>query len=288
MNEHSNNNKLTEHMVLTKTRANSLSDITQLNMWGYNLIDVSLFRYMENVEVVSMPINDIRDLQPFANCTKLRQLLLRHNQINDFGQLQNLKNLQNLTTLGLSENPIADSPNYRSTVIQMLPQLKVLDGVEITEMERQNRVNQPAPVTSRQKTKEYIEEFDEYTIIRKKNVNHDAGTDNIRNREHEYEAKTAISSSSSSSGSLKITNDTPRRHRRRRSKENYTNNDKYEEQYKDRYVSRNPGFKGRKHHQNFKDDEGILTAVLSLLPELSTESLSIVINSARKISYQRD
>ncbi|KDR11474.1 hypothetical protein L798_14541 [Zootermopsis nevadensis] len=46
--------RLTEEMVIARTRASDLSNIRKLNCWGSELSDVSLLRRMQNVEVLSL------------------------------------------------------------------------------------------------------------------------------------------------------------------------------------------------------------------------------------------
>lgn len=134
--ERGNNGVLTEHMIIMKTRANSVADVRQLNMWGFHLRDISIFRRMPLIEVIALPINDIEVLEPIQYCTNLRELLLRQNKVSDLSQVSYLQGLDYLRNLSLSGNPVAEASNYRETIISMLPQLTKLDDVEITESER--------------------------------------------------------------------------------------------------------------------------------------------------------
>ena len=59
---------------------------------------------------------------------KLKELYLRKNSITDISDLVYLKHLPQLRVLWLSENPFTDVKNYRSTVLQNLPNLKKLDN----------------------------------------------------------------------------------------------------------------------------------------------------------------
>ncbi|EEB12815.1 leucine rich repeat protein, putative [Pediculus humanus corporis] len=51
--------RLTEDMVVARTRASDLSSIKKLNCWGGELQDISLLRRMNNVEVLSLSFNMI-------------------------------------------------------------------------------------------------------------------------------------------------------------------------------------------------------------------------------------
>ncbi|OHS99174.1 Leucine Rich Repeat family protein [Tritrichomonas foetus] len=305
MDSHSNNNKLTEHMVLTKTRANSLTNIVQLNMWGYNLVDVSLFEYMENIEVVSLSINNIRSLQPFSKCTKLRQLLLRHNEIDDFDQLNFLINLHNLTNLGLSENPIASQSNYREIVINKLPQLKILDSIEITESERHAKSQyREEPITSSNSNGSYRSNNSQNSNHIISLCSNDLEFNDKHNNETNHRSRKNFNCNfdqqnyyNENQEIIETTkpNDSPRRHRRRRNRENSDRN-KIQNSFNEekmlihsrslRYSNDTVNYSRIKSNES--NEDAILTAVLALLPELSSESLSIVINTAKRVSIQKD
>lgn len=131
-----NNNKLTEHMVFNKTRANSLSDVVNLNMWGYNLTDVSIIERMVNLEACSLSTNNITTLKQFSKCVNLKQLYLKQNNISDFRELDYLRNLKKLHTLWLDGNPITMHPDYRKKVFSILPNLRNLDENTVTHRDR--------------------------------------------------------------------------------------------------------------------------------------------------------
>jgi hypothetical protein len=120
-----------EHMIFQRTRTQSLSDVRSLNLWGYHLDDVSILSQLPNVETLSLPLNNISTLAPFASCTNLRSLFLRQNQISSFDEIDHLRDLPHLTTLSLSDNPIARDPHYRAIVLRKLPQLQKLDETPV-------------------------------------------------------------------------------------------------------------------------------------------------------------
>ncbi len=59
---------LTENMVLSKSKMDTLNHVKALNLWGNDLTDVSLLHRMPNVEVVSLSINRISSLKDFQYC----------------------------------------------------------------------------------------------------------------------------------------------------------------------------------------------------------------------------
>lgn len=228
MNEHSNNAVLTEHIILTKTRANSLNDVKTLNMWGFNLKDITIFERMPNIEICSLAVNQISDISPLAFCRKLRELYLRQNAISDFKQLTYLQDLRHLRILSLSGNPIAESPNYRQIILKALPNLEKLDDISASQV--------VAPPPEPQSQAQNIQKF----------------TSPAQGQDH-YKVN----------------------HQRRQS---YDDNQRYQQQRPTK----------NKTNVNTRSDESALTAILALLPELSPDSLSIVLQAICDLSKRNE
>lgn len=133
--------KLTRELIAQKAKSDRIQNIKNLNLWGSNLDDISIIKDMPSLEIVSLSVNKIRTLKPFANLNNLKELYLRNNLIADLREIQYLTKCENLKILWLSENPISNNKNYRALVIQMLPQLAKLDDIMITEAERENACN---------------------------------------------------------------------------------------------------------------------------------------------------
>ncbi|XP_025263924.1 protein tilB homolog isoform X3 [Camponotus floridanus] len=119
--------KLTEEMVVARTRVSDFSAVKKLNCWGTELTDVSILRKMINVEVLSLSINNINTLADFQCCHKLQDLFIRRNNIKDLNEICYLQGLPNLRNLWLGENPCAEKEGYRLAVLRALPNLEKLD-----------------------------------------------------------------------------------------------------------------------------------------------------------------
>ena len=128
--------KLSRELIAQKVKSDRIESIRNLNLWGSNIEDISIIEEMPSLEIVSLSVNKIRTLRPFANLQNLRELYLRRNLITNLNEIKYLIDCQNLSVLWLSENPICDNPNYRSVVICILPQLQKLDDIAITDEER--------------------------------------------------------------------------------------------------------------------------------------------------------
>uniref|UniRef100_A0A6U4TTX4 U2A'/phosphoprotein 32 family A C-terminal domain-containing protein n=1 Tax=Hemiselmis andersenii TaxID=464988 RepID=A0A6U4TTX4_HEMAN len=129
---------LTEELVLAKTRAASLSEVKNLNLWGSDLTDVSILKRLDQVEVLSLSVNKITSLEEFRHCSHLTELYLRKNEIGDIREVEYLRGLKHLSILWLCDNPcVGSSPSeYRRQVIALLPKITKLDNIDVTDEER--------------------------------------------------------------------------------------------------------------------------------------------------------
>ncbi|XP_006562371.1 protein tilB homolog isoform X2 [Apis mellifera] len=129
--------KLTEEMVVARTRMSDFSAVKKLNCWGTELTDVSILRKMKNVEVLSLSVNHINTLADFQYCSSLQELFVRNNNIEDLNEVCYLQGLPNLRNLWLGENPCAEKEGYRLSVLRALPNLQKLDDEVVSPEEVQ-------------------------------------------------------------------------------------------------------------------------------------------------------
>jgi len=129
--------KLTEDMIVARTRVSDMNHVKKLNCWGAELSDISVIRRLKNVEVLSLSVNAISTLSDIQYCKNLQELFIRKNQIPDISEICWLRDLPRLKNLWLEENPCAegDPELYRQTVIRNIPQLQKLDNVAVTSEE---------------------------------------------------------------------------------------------------------------------------------------------------------
>ncbi|ORC93138.1 Protein C21orf2 [Trypanosoma theileri] len=128
---------LKEQFVLETTKATSLAAVRNLNLWSEGLTDVSIISKIPGIEVLSLSSNQVSTMSPFASCTSLRELYLRKNNIQSLSEVKYIKDLPHLHTLWLLDNPCATHPNYRYFVINCCPHLRQLDSIEVTKKERE-------------------------------------------------------------------------------------------------------------------------------------------------------
>lgn len=140
--------KLTEGLVLAKAQSSDLENVRKLNCWGGEITDVSIFRNMPRIEVISLSVNSITTLEDFAYCPNLTELYVRKNCIAEMAEIWYLRKLTNLRVLWLADNPCATGTKYRSTVLKMLPHLTKLDNISVTNDEINRALEEGDDITA--------------------------------------------------------------------------------------------------------------------------------------------
>ncbi|KNE62072.1 hypothetical protein AMAG_07326 [Allomyces macrogynus ATCC 38327] len=146
---------LTEATILSRNKARTLGDVTELNVWGSQLDDASILQLLPQLRIASLSVNKLTTLAPFLGLTNLEELYLRRNLVGIdliapeatahdhlavlVHELAFLADCPKLSVLWLSENPISewDPALYRVSVARILPQVKQLDNKPISAKERQ-------------------------------------------------------------------------------------------------------------------------------------------------------
>ena len=294
--------KLSRELIDQKVKSDRIESIRNLNLWGSNIEDISILEEMPSLEVVSLSVNKIRTLKPFANLQNLRELYLRRNLISNLNEIKYLTDCQNLSVLWLSENPICDNPNYRAVVICVLPQLQKLDDIAITDAEREkaekkiggnmedddedeqeesnnrenghnfyeNNQNRRNINENRNKYDDRDDDKDEYLKNRKsyeanRNVqNDDYGRYNDRNNVKRY--------NNYDDRPIKGNNDYYENNNRKRN--NYGDNNIFRDNYEENYNT-----------QKKRGNSNVLNCVISLLKELSPNELKMVKKEIDRMNY---
>ncbi|EDV46117.1 uncharacterized protein Dere_GG18376 [Drosophila erecta] len=132
-------NRLTEQLVETKAKCSDYRKAVRLNAWGNDLVDITICLRMPLLEVLALSLNKINTLSSLVNCTRLKELYLRKNDITSFDELNHLSNARSLISLWLENNPCSDAAgaDYRACVLRKLPNLKKLDNVDVSDLEVQ-------------------------------------------------------------------------------------------------------------------------------------------------------
>lgn len=245
MEEKSTRGVLKEHIIFQKTHTTSLADVRTLNMWGFELSDVSIVERMPNVETISLSLNQINTLRPFGSCYSLKNLYLRQNQISDLSEINYLAQLPNLRALMLRDNPVAELPNYRQYVAKTLPRLEKLDDIDISSSDQ---YSQP-PMLHLQQNQAYQQQNQGYQNQRMNVPN--SGRRINSSRMHSEERQET----------WQEPNEIP----------NYQKNQPPPQRQ----------MQPRQMRASGSADDSMLAAVLALIPELSDDSIQIVLDAIR-------
>ena len=173
--------KLTLEFIQSKCPNQKLEEIKNLNLWGNELEDISILANLSNLEIASLSINKIKNLEPLKNLTNLKELYLRKNLIDDFKQIENLKNLQNLKILSLVDNPVVSLPNYRKKVLEIFPNLIKLDDINIKN-ENSNNKNKNQIIVNKNSQNNILTE-DTFKKNEKENNNNNNGNNKNENKQ---------------------------------------------------------------------------------------------------------
>lgn len=128
--------ELTANLILQKTKVDNLSQVKNLNLWGMDLQDISIVKSLPNLEVLALSVNHITSLADLIECKQLKELYLRKNDIANLSEVHHLTKLPLLTVLWLCDNPCAAHPLYRTFAIRCCPKLKQFDNIEVSPQER--------------------------------------------------------------------------------------------------------------------------------------------------------
>ncbi|EAX92650.1 Leucine Rich Repeat family protein [Trichomonas vaginalis G3] len=256
----SQNVTLTDGMVMRATKSNNIEEVEKVYFYHENLSDIAIVEYMINLEIAYFTGNKIRTLKPFAKCQKLRELYIRYNQISSFEELNYLKELKNLKVLWMMNNPVSEQPNYREFIIKSLPQLTKLDDIEISDAERRfvaltksnsykDSRNAFAPGDKLARTPKSFADAPEFDS---KLVQQPPAPTPSQPSQNTHEHRRVPSSLASKKQSVA----------------------KYH----------TPHSRSSLSDSAQEDDKNLLTAVLTLLPELSVDSLEIVLHKIRELT----
>ncbi|XP_066510889.1 centriolin-like isoform X2 [Hoplias malabaricus] len=117
----------------------TLHKLQELHL-SYNRIQkIEGLEHMASLQILNLAHNSIEHV-PLWLSKKLRSLHtlnLQNNKIFSLHELSKLKPLRNLTELMVADNPVYDLPHYRLFLIFHLRSLEELDGVQISEHERE-------------------------------------------------------------------------------------------------------------------------------------------------------
>ena len=112
-----------------------LSGLRILWLARSNLRELEGFGSLTALSELYLAFNEVEDLSPLMGAERVQVLDLEGNAVDDPAQVHYLTGCDELSSLTLEGNPIAEAVDYRSKIVQVLPQLSVFDD-EYTDQHR--------------------------------------------------------------------------------------------------------------------------------------------------------
>lgn len=117
----------------------SCKRLTHLNLSQNQIEVIENLQSLSQLTELTLSHNSIHTItKPFGHKPLLKILNLSNNQLPNVQLISDVIMSGSLTELGMAENPLCEqiAPHYRSVIIHQYRNLKVLDGVKITDEER--------------------------------------------------------------------------------------------------------------------------------------------------------
>ncbi|XP_062858206.1 leucine-rich repeat-containing protein 61 isoform X3 [Trichomycterus rosablanca] len=112
-------------------------NLERLDLSGNNITNLAPLASLRILLVLNLSANRISNLEALASCESLQSLNLAGNLITSMDSLHALKTLRKLESIRLKDNthnftnPVCKNSSYRNIVLEMFPNIKVLDGERV-------------------------------------------------------------------------------------------------------------------------------------------------------------
>ncbi|KAJ8344508.1 hypothetical protein SKAU_G00318370 [Synaphobranchus kaupii] len=112
-------------------------NLERLDLSGNNITNITPLASLRLLLVLNLSSNRISNLEPISNCDSLQSLNVAGNLISSIENLQCLQSLMKMESIRLKDNtynytnPVCKNSSYRSALLEMFPNLKVVDGERV-------------------------------------------------------------------------------------------------------------------------------------------------------------
>ncbi|KAF0729084.1 hypothetical protein Ae201684P_003432 [Aphanomyces euteiches] len=114
----------------------SLHGLQVLYLMRSGIKDLDGIGALTGLRELYLQFNEISDVSSLSMHEELQILDLQGNLIDDITQIEQLGLCPQLETLNLNENHVANIPQYRAIVCNYIPQLKKLNGADVTQHDK--------------------------------------------------------------------------------------------------------------------------------------------------------
>jgi len=109
----------------------SLSVLEVLWMRSCSLQDIQGVACMESLKELYLSFNHVVDISPLHLHESIEVLDLEGNAVDNLEDVRCLNTCESLREMTLSSNPVCKEDNYREVVLQAIPNLEILDDIEV-------------------------------------------------------------------------------------------------------------------------------------------------------------
>ncbi|XP_067090177.1 leucine-rich repeat-containing protein 61 isoform X1 [Osmerus mordax] len=113
------------------------TNLERLDLSGNNITKLVPLSSLRLLIVLNVSANRISNLEAISSCDSLQSLNVAGNLISSIENLHCLQSLRKLENIRLKDNtynfsnPVCKNTSYRSTLLEMFPNIKVLDGERV-------------------------------------------------------------------------------------------------------------------------------------------------------------
>ncbi|XP_060840296.1 dynein axonemal assembly factor 11 isoform X3 [Rhopalosiphum padi] len=147
-----------EDITKIENLQNWCKDLKILLLQSNLIFKIENLNKLKKLEYLNLALNCIEIIENLDRCESLNKLDLTMNFIGKLDSIESLKYNTHLRTLYLTGNPCTDYDGYREYVIGTLPQIDILDGIDVTSFDKlvakQQLPNITCKIIAQQKTYE--------------------------------------------------------------------------------------------------------------------------------------
>ena len=130
---------LSGHQIETIENIEILDSIQNLNLSKNQITSLNGLNQLKNLKILDVSSNQITTWEGISKLTGLEILNIADNNIADLAQIEKFKANINLRELDLRNNPVWEVENYRDIVLDLLPNLRMLDQVSVSDNGRMKK-----------------------------------------------------------------------------------------------------------------------------------------------------